>query len=73
METEGTRKAGLSKHTLIMLLCCLVPLAILAVLWVVGLPNSYLVWGVLLLCPLMHVVMMIGSRKKSGDSAGHVH
>ncbi len=68
-----TPRAGISKHALIMLLCCLIPLALLGILWAIGLPNQYLLWGVFLLCPLLHIVMMLGSRKKSGDSGGHVH
>ncbi len=63
----------MSKHTAIMALCCLLPLAILAVLWAVGLSGSYLIFGVMLLCPLLHVFMMRGMHKDSGDSGGHVH
>ena len=53
----------MSKHTLIMVLCCLIPLAILGVLWVVGVSGSYLILAVILLCPLLHVFMMRGRHK----------
>ncbi|MBI4285387.1 MAG: DUF2933 domain-containing protein [Chloroflexi bacterium] len=69
METKETERKGLGKHGLIMLLCCLIPLAILGVLWAVGVPGNYLVWGVLLLCPVLHIVMMRGM----GKDGGHQH
>ncbi len=65
MATEGSEQKGMSKHTLIMVLCCLIPLAILGILWVAGVSGSYLILGVLLLCPLLHIVMMRGMRKGS--------
>lgn len=74
MATKQQEKKGLSKHALIMLLCCLIPILILAILWAVGVPWSYLIWGVVLLCPLLHILMMWGMGKghKKGDS-GHAH
>ena len=63
METKGSEQQGMSKHTLIMVLCCLIPLAILGILWVAGVSGSYLIFGVLLLCPLLHIVMMRGMHK----------
>ncbi len=65
METKGSEQQGMSKHTLIMVLCCLIPLAILGILWVAGVSGSYLILGVLLLCPLLHIVMMRGMHKGS--------
>ena len=62
METEKPERKHLSKHSVIMLLCCLVPLAIIAVLWAVGVSEGYLFLGVLLLCPLLHIVMMRGTH-----------
>ncbi len=73
METKGSEQKGGSKHTLIMVLCCLIPLVILAVLWVIGVSASYLILGVVLLCPLLHLVMMRGMHKGGGDSDSHVH
>ncbi len=65
METQGSEQKGMSKHALIMVLCCLIPLALLAVLWAVGVSGSYLILGVILLCPLLHIVMMRGTHKGS--------
>lgn len=60
----------MSRHTLIMALCCLMPLAILAVLWMIGVSGSYLVFGLILLCPLLHLLMMRGMHEVDG---GHGH
>ena len=69
METKGSEQKGMSKHTLIMVLCCLIPLAILGVLWAIGISGSHLILGVILLCPLLHIFMMRGMHK----SGGHDH
>ncbi len=63
METKGPEKKGMSKHALIMVLCCLIPLVILGVLWATGVSGSYLIFGVLLLCPLLHILRMRGMHK----------
>lgn len=61
------------KHTLIMILCCLIPLAIFAVLWAMGFSGNYFILAMALLCPLLHLLMMHGTSKRSGDDDGHVH
>jgi hypothetical protein len=53
-----TKGAGNHRHTLMMVLCCLIPLVILGILWVVGVSQNILSFGILLLCPIMHFVMM---------------
>ncbi len=63
----------MSRHLLIMLLCCLVPLVILAVLWAIGVSENYLILGVVLLCPLLHLVMMRGRHASGHDGSGHGH
>ncbi len=63
METKGSEQKGMSKHTLIMVLCCLIPLVILGVLWAIGISGSYLILGVILLCPLLHIFMLRGMHK----------
>jgi hypothetical protein len=47
-----------SKHTLLMMLGCLAPLVILGILWFAGVSQNLLFFGILLLCPVMHLVMM---------------
>ena len=69
METKGTERKGMSKHMLIMVLCCLIPLVTLGVLWAIGISGSYLIFGVILLCPLLHIFMMRGMGKGGGRSS----
>jgi len=73
METKGSEQKGMSKHTLIMVLCCLIPLVILGVLWAIGISGSYLILGVILLCPLLHIFMMRGMHKGSEEGDSHDH
>lgn len=63
----------MKKHTLIMLLCCLIPLAIFAVLWVMGFSDTYFILAVVLLYPLPHIFMMFKMSKRSSDSGGYTH
>ncbi len=73
MTIKESKQKGMSKHTLIMVLCCLIPLAILGVLWAIGVSESYLIFGVILLCPLLHIFMMRGTHKEGGEGGGHAH
>ncbi len=56
-----------------MLACCLIPLAGLAAIWLFKLPvNSVVYFGLMLLCPVLHFVMMRDMLKpESQDHAGH--
>ncbi len=55
-------------HGLMMIICCAVPLVLLTVsVKFFGLNNKYLVWFMLLLCPLMHFFMMKDMHKKQSD------
>lgn len=56
------------KHWWIMILCCLIPIVAVAAISVLGVPgNSVLYFGLFLLCPLLHVVMMRGMMDRRGE------
>ncbi|MCL7412748.1 MAG: DUF2933 domain-containing protein [ANME-2 cluster archaeon] len=48
------------KHMFMMVLCCAIPLIAVAVLWYIGIGDKYLIYVVMLLCPILHLVMMRG-------------
>ena len=60
------------KHILIMLACCLVPLAAFGAIFIFKVPITGVVYvGLLLLCPAMHLLMM---RSMTGhDHGGQAH
>jgi hypothetical protein len=59
----------MSKHALLMLACCLVPMALVGVVLASGVSlGGILPFALMLLCPLMHVLMM---RGMGHDHAGH--
>ncbi len=54
------------KHTLMMVLGCVIPLLLLVILWVAGVSQNILSFGILLLCPVMHLLMM--KNMKHGET-----
>ena len=56
-----------------MVLCCLIPLAVIGVLWAAGVSSAFLFLGVALLCPVLHIVMMLGMKKQGSDNEKLIH
>lgn len=58
-----------TKHVLLMLACCLIPLTALGMVYGLGLPaTSIFYFGMVVLCPLLHLVMM---RSMMGHNHKH--
>jgi uncharacterized membrane protein len=63
------------KHTLIMLACCLIPIAAFVAIFVFKIAVSAVVYGVIMLfCPLSHLLMMKFMGHDHGQSTNeHNH
>jgi hypothetical protein len=64
---------GMNKHMLLMLLCCLIPIALIVAVGVLrpsfGPLSAFLPYALVLLCPLMMFFMMRGMMQ--GQDADH--
>jgi hypothetical protein len=59
------------KHLLIMLACCLIPLVALAAIFVFKIPATGVIYfGILLLCPVLHLLLMRNTMGHGHDHAG---
>src|SRR3989338_5990312 len=58
VKSEENKIFGLSKHGLIMLLCCLIPVVFISIVLFFGFSSSYLAYLAILLCPLAHIFLM---------------
>jgi len=60
------------KHVLVMLVCCLAPIIALGAIFLFTVPvNQVLFIGLILLCPLAHILMM--KFMGHGEGQGHSH
>ena len=67
MENNGS--VG-NRHMLLMILCCLIPVAALGAIFVLKIPvPQVLTYGLILLCPLSHVLMMGMMGRHQHDQA----
>ena len=61
-------------HMLLMILCCLIPIAAILVLRTIGVQSSFLTYAVVLICPLSMVIMMVTMASSHGKKdGGHIH
>ena len=59
-------------HALMMVVCCLVPIAVVyAGVTYLGWSRNILLWGMLLLCPLSHILLMRGHGGHDNGHEGH--
>lgn len=57
-KTHYPNKGKGHRHTLMMVLGCIIPLVIIGIMWVAGVSQNIIFIGLLLLCPITHLVMM---------------
>lgn len=76
-EMNHDQSSGMNKHMLIMLACCLIPIALILAVSVFGLSlgplSALLPYALVLLCPLMMLFMMRGMGHEHGAADAHHH
>ena len=75
MNHNSTSNGGHTSHILLMLLCCLIPLALIAAIAIFGFSlgalTPYLPFAIVLLCPLMMFFMMRGMGHEHDATDAH--
>jgi hypothetical protein len=73
LSCHGNKKGGRKgfSHSLMMILCCLLPILLIAALPAIGVKGSMLSFLAFLMCPLMHVGMMFMMRKSDDGNCCH--
>ena len=70
-ENNQGEKKGIMKHGLMMMLCCLIPIVLIAGLPLFGIKATSLSGLIFLLCPLMHIGMMFMMAKSGKGGSCH--
>jgi hypothetical protein len=72
---KGRKTPMNRKHMLIMILCCLIPVILLAAFFIFKIPLTTVVYaGLILICPLSHVLMMVFMKHgHSDEDKEHMH
>ena len=71
---DQPKAGGLSRHALLMIACCVIPLALIVAVSVFRIDlGGAGYWAILLLCPLMHLFMMRGMHNHGEGASRHVH
>lgn len=70
-EEKNQGHKGALKHGLLMMLCCMLPILIIAGLPLFGIKGGALSSLAFLLCPLMHIGMMFMMRKSGHGGSCH--
>lgn len=75
MNHDHSQTGGQTRHVLLMLLCCLIPVGLILAISVFGLSlgplAAYLPFAMVLLCPLMMFFMMRGMGQEHDGTNAH--